>query len=62
MYVQQYKEHYEGKIRQEVQFKMCKVSAIPIFLYEALTWVGTKTERDKIQTAEMKYLPTYKNI
>jgi hypothetical protein len=44
------------KTRKETQIKFYKVMAIPTLTYSSETWTLTKKQRQKIETAEMKFL------
>jgi hypothetical protein len=46
------------KTRKETNLKFYKVMAIPVLLYGYETWTLKKTDRNRIQAAEIKYLRT----
>ena len=45
-----------NKVRRETMLKFYKVMSIPLIMYGCETWIINKKERQKIQSAEMRFL------
>jgi hypothetical protein len=53
-------KNVKNKTRKETNLKFYKVMAIPVLLHGCEIWTLKKTDCNRIQAAEMKYLRTVK--
>lgn len=49
-------KYLRNRTRKETRLKFYKTIAVPTLMYASETWVNTKKIKNKIQTAEMKFL------
>jgi hypothetical protein len=47
---------YKHKIRKQIQIKLCKAPVALVFMYGTENWALNRSDRKKIETAEILFL------